>query len=109
MAGGGAIGGINNMVLAGGASATASEGGWLSGLVPAANAGGSVGGEAGLLFSNGIHGILGANGAGWATANYGGFFIPSSSVAANVGGNFGFILDNGRATSSSSSSASAQT
>ncbi|KAJ2623304.1 hypothetical protein GGI26_002532 [Coemansia sp. RSA 1358] len=102
--GGGAAAAVNGLLLNGQVSGTASEGGWLSGLVPPANAGGILGAEGGLLFSSGIHGVLGVNGGGWATAGYGGFFIPSSTIAINFGGNIGGILDNTVATPTSMSS-----
>ncbi|KAI9479722.1 hypothetical protein BX667DRAFT_529874 [Coemansia mojavensis] len=101
--GGGASAGINNMIINGAVSGTVSEGGWLSGIIPPANAGASLGAEGGVLVSNGIHGILGANGGAWATLGYGGIFIPSSTIAANIGGNVGVLLDNARATPTSSS------
>ncbi|KAJ1857983.1 hypothetical protein GGH12_000626 [Coemansia sp. RSA 1822] len=92
--GGGASAGINNLVVNGAVSGTASEGGWLSGLIPAANAGASLGAEGGVLLSNGVHGLVGANGGAWGTVGYGGIFRPSSTLAANIGGNVGFLLDN---------------
>ncbi|KAJ2213724.1 hypothetical protein EV179_003624 [Coemansia sp. RSA 487] len=102
--GGGAAAAINGLVVNGAVSGTASEGGWLNGLVQPANAGGQLAAEAGLLFSNGMHGILGANGGGWATLGYGGMLIPASTLAINFGGNIGGVLDNTQVTPTPSSS-----
>ncbi|KAJ2850293.1 hypothetical protein IWW36_001979, partial [Coemansia brasiliensis] len=77
------------------------RGGWLSGIIPPANAGTNLGSQGGAMPSNGIHGILGANGGAWATFGYGGIFIPSSTIATNIGGNVGLLFDNAKATPTS--------
>ncbi|KAJ2854715.1 hypothetical protein GGI22_004399 [Coemansia erecta] len=98
MAGGGAAAAMNGLVFNGALSATASQGGGFNSLLQPANVGGSVGAEAGLLVANGLHALAGVNGAGWATLGYGGIFIPPSSLAIDLGGNFGGIIDNIKAT-----------
>ncbi|KAJ2782023.1 hypothetical protein H4R18_002528 [Coemansia javaensis] len=104
LAGGGVQGALDGLVVQGAASATASEGGMLFGLIPPANGGVNGVGEAGLLISTGIHGILGGSGAAWATLGGGGLIMPSSTIGANIAGHFGVIFDNARNTQSSSSS-----
>ncbi|KAJ2710970.1 hypothetical protein H4R19_003480 [Coemansia spiralis] len=103
LAGGGAAVGLDGMIIDGGASATAAEGGMLLGFIPPANAGVSAGGDLGLLISNGLHGLVGANGGAWATLGGGGLVMPSSTIAANIAAHFGAIFNNARSTSSSSS------
>ncbi|KAJ1931590.1 hypothetical protein GGF37_007343 [Kickxella alabastrina] len=93
-AGGGAYGKISQNVLGGGVSGTFVEGGWLGGIVPPANGGASLGGQFGVKYSSGLHVLAGNNGAGWGTVTYGGFLIPASTVAVNVGGNRGVLIDN---------------
>ncbi|KAJ2418489.1 hypothetical protein GGF47_004988 [Coemansia sp. RSA 2524] len=92
--GGGAPDGINNLAINGAVSGTALEGGWMGGLVPAANTGFSVGGEGGVQLSNGLHGFAGANGGAWGTLGYGGIFRLSSTLAGIVGGNINLLFGN---------------
>ncbi|KAI8323608.1 hypothetical protein GQ54DRAFT_303251 [Martensiomyces pterosporus] len=97
--GGGVAGAVSQLIVNGAASATALEDGWLNGFVPAMNNGASVGGEIGVLLSKGIHAVLGWNGGGWDTIRYGGHFIPTSTLAINIGGDFGFEASNAKTTS----------
>ncbi|KAJ1843497.1 hypothetical protein LPJ73_005476, partial [Coemansia sp. RSA 2703] len=93
-AGGGIAAAVNQLVANIGGSAMAFEGGWLHGIVPTVSAQASAGGQAGVLFKSGIHGVFGVNGNGWGSLGYGGNIIPSSSLVGNIGGDFGFGINN---------------
>ncbi|KAJ2782022.1 hypothetical protein H4R18_002527 [Coemansia javaensis] len=84
LAGGGfGLGIASNILMQG--SATASEGGWLNGIIPTFAVGAQFNNLFGLQTSSGLAAnIDGAGGAG-ATLGYGGNFINHSTVAINFG------------------------
>ncbi|KAJ1781342.1 hypothetical protein LPJ59_007068, partial [Coemansia sp. RSA 2399] len=90
-------------------SATASQGGWLNGLVPTMQAG--VIGNGDLVYQSSSGMNLGGNLGGGASVinEYGGIIFPSSSFVASVGGNFGFNIQNGAVPTTSSTTSSSTT
>ncbi|KAJ1666071.1 hypothetical protein IW140_003661 [Coemansia sp. RSA 1813] len=86
---------INPFDILAQASATASEGGWLSGAIPTIHAGIIGNGDLIYQFTSGINLGAGANGGASLGVGYGGIFLPSSSLAMSGGGNFEFNVQNG--------------
>ncbi|KAJ2376922.1 hypothetical protein IW150_001686 [Coemansia sp. RSA 2607] len=109
LAGFGAGAGIdpNDILLQ--ASATASEGGWLNGLVPTLQGGVNLNGNVGYKSSSGRTAVAGANGGAFGTLGYGGIFLPSSTLGVSAGANFGINIHNGAVTPTSTSTSSTTT
>ncbi|KAJ2147451.1 hypothetical protein IW136_000107 [Coemansia sp. RSA 678] len=85
--------GGNNIILQN--SGSFSEGGYLNGLIPTFHASVILNNQIGYSSSNGDNIVVGGNGGGVANLEYGGNFIPKSTLDFTLGAGFAGSIHNG--------------